>query len=527
MKAKAALSTGAILIMAVAACGGNGDSGDTEASDGEEGVQIAPELHIADGAQPPTLDPVSTTAATRGIALFLYEPLLALDADGEPQPVLAESYDVSEDGLTYTFTLRDVEFHDGSPLTGDDVVASLQRWQEMTTVGSAYFSEAEFESSEEGVVTMTLPAPMYLAPTLLSDPMQMPYIMPASIAEEADAGSLDEYIGTGPYKFVDWATDQYVSLERNEEYASPEGEVSGMAGENFAHYEEVYVHFVSDESTRLTGLQTGEYDVALNLPHDNFDQLDDDPNLNTVIGDTGFNIAVFNKEEGMMTDVNMREAVLAAMDTEAAMQAAFGDEEFYNNNSAVMTEESPWHVEPTPDFEDLHQNAHPDIAEDLLTEAGYDGDPIRILSTRDYPEHYDLSVMLQQQLEDAGMTTDLIINDWPTVTELREDPSQYEITMTAITMWPSVPATLLYYDPAWFGWTDSDEIAAAADAMISAEDEAGAHAAMVDLQEATNAYLPVAKFGDATSVYGHSVDVEGFEYVTGLGPLTHRIRPSD
>lgn len=523
MKAKPHLAICTTLVLALAACGGNGENGDPEASDG----QIAPELHIADGAQPPTLDPVSTTAATRGIALFIYEPLLALDADGEAQPVLAESYDVSEDGLTYTFALRDVEFHDGSPLTGDDVVASMQRWQEMTTVGSAYFSDAEFETPEDGIVTMTLPAPMYLATTLLSDPMQMPYIMPASIAEDAEAGSLDEYVGTGPYQYQDWATDQYVSLVRNEEYASPEGEASGMAGENFAHYEEVFVHFVSDESTRLTGLQTGEYDVALNLPHDNFDQLDNDPGLNTVIGDTGFNIGVFNKEEGLMADARMRQAVLAAMDTGAALQAAFGDDEFYDNNSAVMTNESPWYVEPDPEFEDLHQSPHPDIAEDLLTEADYGGEPVRILSTRDYPEMYDLSVMLQQQLEDAGMTTDLIINDWPTVTELREDPSQYDITMTAITMWPSVPATLLYYDPEWFGWTDSEEIAAGTDAMISAEDEAEATAAMEGLQDDTNAYLPVAKFGDVTSIYGHSVDVEGFEYVTGLGPLTHRVRPSD
>lgn len=531
---KSWLAAGMAVALLLTACGGNDDdAGSAGADDGNGGgadgdVQVAPELTIAYQAQPPTLDPVASTAhATRITARIIFEPLLAMDADLNPQPVLAESYEVSDDGLTYTFLLREgVTFHDGSEMTAEDVVASLERWQEMSTVGTSYFPDAEFGSDEAGVVTMTLPAPMYVADQLLADPAQMPHIMPAEVIENIGDEGLSEYIGTGPYQFGDWQTDQYIRLERYPDYVSPEGEPSALAGEKVAYYEEIDIQIVTDPSTRLSGLQTGEYDVTDAIAHDNYDTVDGDPNLEAILGNSGLAVGVFNKSEGLMVDEDMRRAVLAAVDPQAMLTAAYGNEDFFSDFSSLMPEDSPWYLAPDPEFDDMRSSPNPDLAADFLEDAGYDGETVRILGTRDYEDMYSLAVMLQQQLEAAGMNTDLMIQDWPTVTERREDPSEYEITLTSITNWPVIPATFLFFNSGWVGWTDSEEISDATAAMIAAADEGEALAAVEGLQDAAAGYLPVVNFGGRTSVMaGRSSEVTGLEYQTSLGEIFHHIQP--
>lgn len=521
MKKRPFVVSGLTLALALSACGGGNGGG----ADGE----VAQELNIGYNAQPPTMDPLMTTAhATRVFSRVIFEPLLTLDADGEVQPVLAEDFEVSEDGLTITFHLReDVPFHNGSTVEAADVIASLERWKQLSTIGPAYFADAELDSPEEGVVTFTMPEPMYVAPELIADPAQMPHIMPEEVVEAAGEDGIQDYIGTGPYEFGTWETDQYIRMDRFEDYASPEGEPSGMAGEKTAHFEEMYFRFVDDDSTRLSGLQTGEYDVGIPIPWDNIQNAEDDPNVEVDLGEAGVGFAVFNKAEDLMGDINMRRAVVAAMETESILLSAYGGEDYFTNNSALMPEDSPWHLPADAEFEDFHQNQHLDEAEQYLEEAGYDGEEIRILTTREYEDHYNAAVVLQQQLEEAGMNTDLVVTDWATVTERREDPSEFELTITSISNWPVVPATFHFFNSDWTGWTDSPEIAEAASAMTSAEDEESAISAMEGLQEAYSEYLPVAKFGDRTNASGVHVDFEGYDYITGMGEIFHHIRPAD
>lgn len=150
------------------------------------------------------MDPVPTTASvTRNTSMLMYEPPLVLDADGEVQPMLAEDYEMSEDNTVLTLTMReDVPFHNGETMTVDDVVASLERWAEVSNLGVDYFSEAEIEAVDEQTVTIMLPEPMALAPVMLAEPAQLPMIMPAEILDDLDeaSASVEEHIGTGPYQ---------------------------------------------------------------------------------------------------------------------------------------------------------------------------------------------------------------------------------------------------------------------------------------------------------------------------------------
>lgn len=519
MTTRKVITTGAILTLTLSACGG-GDGSNGTAGEGGGG-----EFNIGWNAQPPTLDPLVTTAtATRDISRNFYEPLITIDAEGEVQTVLAEDYEVSEDGLEITFTLREgVLFHDGSEMEAEDVVASLEGWIERSGAGQTFFNEAEVSSPEEGVVTVTLPEPMYIAVELLADQSQLPAIMPAEIIENAPEEGVEEFIGTGPYEMAEWSTDQFIRLERFEDYEPPEGEASGTAGEKAPYYDTITFHIVTDSSTRVSGLQSGEYDAANALPLDNVEMLEGEGNLELVSGEQGFNGAVFNKSEGLMSDVTMRQAVLAAIDAQELQQSAFVDEEFYNTNGALMPEDSAWYSDVG---QELFENDDPAVVEDLLEDAGYDGETVTILTTREYDDHYNAAVPLQQQLEEAGMNVELDVTDWATVLQNRTDPEAYDIFITGFAP-VTVPATYVFLYDNWPGWTDSEDIAVALDQISTAADEESALDAAEDLQQGFYDYLPMVKFGDKWTVTGMRADIEGYEYAPLSGDIFYNVYESD
>ncbi|NLS10361.1 hypothetical protein HGQ17_10225 [Nesterenkonia sp. MY13] len=255
----------------------------------------------------------TTASVTRNTSMLMYEPPLVLDADGEVQPMLAEDYEMSEDNTVLTLTMReDVPFHNGETMTVDDVVASLERWAEVSNLGVDYFSEAEIEAVDEQTVTITLVEPMALAPVMLVEPAQLPMIMPAEILDDLDEAStnVEEHIGTGPYQWGEWVADQYIVMERFEDYATRDEDPSGLAGAKSANFEEIIVHFVSDSSTRINGLNSGEYDWIESVPYDNTEMIEDNPETELISGEAGPAIGVFNKAEGPLADETMREAVM-------------------------------------------------------------------------------------------------------------------------------------------------------------------------------------------------------------------------
>lgn len=524
MKKHSLASVGMIAVLALSACGGNGETDGGGETD-DDAVIAGGDFNIGWDAQPPTLDPLLTTAtATRDIARNYFEPLLTVDSDGAVQPVLAEEFEMSDDALTLTFTLREaVPFHDGSTMEAADVVASLDRWIERSNVGSMFFGEALVESPEEGVVTMGFEQPMASAPLLLADQSQMPMIMPATIIENETDEGLEELIGTGPYELGEWVTDQHVRVDRFDDYVSPEGETSGTAGRKEAHFDSMYFHFVADSSTRVSGLQSGEFDAAVGIPWDNGEMLENDPDLALTVGDFGFGFAAFNHAEGVMSDVNMRQAALAAINPEENQQAAFSVEEYYNTSGALMPEGSEWHVEADyPRFADQDQ----DEIDELLEAAGYNGEPIRILVTRDYDQHYNIAVVFQQQLENAGMNAELVVTDWATVLGSRENLGDWEIYMSADS-WPAIPAAWVFFSgESWGAFASTDEnVRAALEDVVYATDDESAMAASEALQDAFYEDLPVIKFGDYSILSAMRSDYEGFSHTPYSGNTFYNVRP--
>lgn len=512
------------LMLLLSACGGETGADDEAGSDGDASPaenESGGELNIAWNAQPPMMDPMPATAnATRDIARNVFEQLVVPDTEGVIQPVLAESYEVSDDGRVTTFILRDgVSFHDGSTMDEADVVASIERWMRVSALGEQYFGDAEIDSPEEGVVTVTFEEPMPRAAALMSEQNQALVIMPAEVLEDAPDAGVEEFIGTGPYELGEWASDNYIRLDLFEDYTSPEGETSGPAGEKDPYFENIYFHFVDDSSTRVAGIQTGEYDVAFDVPRDNVEMLQSDDGLTLEIYDTGFNLAVFNQAEGIMTDPLLRQAVLAVSEPESILAAAFTSEEFYEVAGEIVPEGSPLWVDM-----DREQYHDPEAAQALLDEAGYDGEVIRLLTTRDYEHLYNMTVVLQQQLEEAGVNTDLIVADWPTVSNDLQSPDGWDIFIDN-PGWHGLPNSQAHLT--WLGWPDDTDLFAALDAILEAEDDDAAREASAQFHEAYYDYLPGVRFGNVSQATAVRSDYEGFISSPTGGSIYYSMRPSE
>jgi peptide/nickel transport system substrate-binding protein len=152
------------------------------------------------------LDPVWTTAyITRNHGYMVYDVLFALDAQLHVQPQMVDTWEVSADGLHYTFYLRPgLQFHDGTPVTAEDVVASLQRWGQKDVLGKQLMrATAQLAAVDTTTVRLDLTEPWALVLEALAKPStNVPFIMPARLARTPVDAQLTEAIGSGPFRFV-------------------------------------------------------------------------------------------------------------------------------------------------------------------------------------------------------------------------------------------------------------------------------------------------------------------------------------
>ena len=428
---------------------------------GEGAVVAAPlrrggALRIAEIGEPLTLDAMATTAdLTVTITLPIFEELFAFDAGWRVQPSLVSSYTVSKDGLAYTFVLRkDVSFHNGSALTAADVVASLNRWGKLNPRGAPVFRALETLSAT-GADTVTIKMKSPFAPLLSFLALQgSAVIMPKEIAEAAGTSPLKQFIGTGPYKFAEWAPDRHVRLVRFDQYAARSEPPSGFAGRKDALADEIYYYPVSQVATRIAGVQSGDYHIADGINQDAYAQLKKDPRLDVGIVEPGsYLVFVFNTKEGMMTNLKLRQAVLVTFDMKPIMQATFGNPDLYSLDPSLYPKGTPWYTTAGAEWYNVH---NVDRARQLAKEAGYSGQPIRWLSTQQYDYMFKSTVIAASQLQHAGFKVDLQVLEWAGVLDHRAKPADWDMFVTSGGFLPD-PSLQNIYSGAWPGWWNAPD----------------------------------------------------------------------
>lgn len=506
-------------------CGSDGESQDTEQgqnnaqeeNDHDEGSQTTGgTLNIAHGQQPNTIDPLVTTAtATAYSAKPIFESLLTLNENYEVEPMLAESYEVSEDGKTITFKLRQgIKFHNGEEMDADDVIASLNRWLDMSTIAKSSLVGPEWEKVDDETVALHIEQPSSIALFVVADQNQMAAIMPKDIVESAEATGVQEYIGTGPFKFVEWKTDQYIHYAKFEDYQPRTEPASGLAGEKLALVDDLYWNFVDDESTRISGLISGDYDISIGIAHDNIEQVEKTEGIEPEIWTFGMELLVFNKKNGLFQDVKARQAVNMALDKESVLLASFGNEKFFElEHGLYQPNMTDWYSEAG---KDLYNPKDMDKAKALLEESDYNGEEVVILTSREYPHYYNAAVATQQQLESIGMNVKLDIYDWATLLDRRSDPELWDIFFTG---WDTqiIPHQYAFLDSKaeWAGWTNNAEIDRLLEEIGKAESQDEAKALTDELQTVFWNDLPVINLGLFNNTDAYSEKVTGFKNFIG------------
>jgi peptide/nickel transport system substrate-binding protein len=371
-------------------------------------------LRLAIIGEPPSTDPHWTTAnVTNSVTSHYCEPLLTLNSKLEMVPMLAESMDTSSDGLTRTVKLRkNVPFHNGDEMTAEDVTASLTRWAKLSGIGKTMFELVEkMDAPDKYTVVFKMKKPYAVFETALGLRSQHAMIMPKKIVDAAGDKQLSEpIIGTGPYKFLEHVKDRSIRLVRFEQYASRSEPTDGPSGKKMAYADEIRFLPTPDQSVRVAGVQSGDFDYAEGVNPDQYAILKDNKQISTLVSvPNKCPTHYINKKSPLMQDVKLRQAMLAALDMEAALKPAWGSPDFYVLNGGIMPKEGPWYS--AVGIEAYNQK-NPEKAKQLLKESNYKGEPVRYLTNKEYPNMYQEAVVINQVLQGIGINMKMEVIDW-------------------------------------------------------------------------------------------------------------------
>ena len=442
-------------------------------------------LRIALHSDLKIVDPIWTTALiTTYHGFMVYDTLFALDETMSVRPQMVDRWSVSDDKLTYTFTLRDgLEWHDGQPVTAEDCVASLRRWGARDGLGQTLMEKtAELAAVDAKTFTLRLKEPYGLVlSTLGKVSSSVPFMMPKRIAETDPNTQITETIGSGPFIFVrdQWKPGERAVYMRNPRYRPRAEPPSGMAGGKVVRVDRVEWIWISDAQTQVNALLQGEIDIVEAPPHDLLPLLEKDPNVAlTVLAPMGRQYALrFNVLHKPFDDPRIRQAVVHALNQRDFLEATIGDARYFVTCKSLFPCGSP--LATTAGFEDRLESNFA-RARALLQEAGYDGTPVVLMQSTDVASLANLAPVAKALMERAGFRVDLQAMDWQTLVtrRARKDAPAAGGWSIFLTSWGSIdvldPAATAFLNAscerATFGWPCDAELQRLRDAFAREAD---------------------------------------------------------
>ena len=399
------------------------------------------EVVVSIAAEPPGWDPSASTSQEIARVTYhnVYEGLVRIDRNGDIVPQLAESWEVSNDGLTWTFTLREgVTFHDGSEFDADDVVAKFERAIDPDSghTHPEYYEAIESVTGEGNRVTFTLSKP---ASSLLYNLARPDSVIAPSEKLETQRS---QPVGTGPFVFADYLEGSEVRLERFEDYYM----------EGVPYLNSVTFRIIEDPNARFAALQAGDIDmIGVAISPETAIQVQSNPDLKLTEGfnTTEITMALNNAREPL-NDPLVRQAITHAIDKRTIVDGAmFG---FGTPIGTHATPAEPYYtdVEPYP--------YDPERARELLAEAGY---PDGFTVSFELPEPYNLErtagEVIAQQLSDVGINVDLSVVEWGTWIQRIFLGGDYDMTIIG----HSEPRDIgIYGNPDYYYHYDNPEVRA-------------------------------------------------------------------
>jgi peptide/nickel transport system substrate-binding protein len=425
------------------------------------------------------IDPGFTTAyITRDHGYMIYDTLLAEDSNFKIQPQMAD-WKVSDDKLTYTFTLRDgLKWHDGLPVTAEDCVASLKRWGRNDGMGQKLMDfTASLEATDEKTITLKLKEPYGLVLESIGKPSSLvPFMMPRRMAETPPGQQIKEQIGSGPFKFVvsEFQPGVKAVYVKNTDYVPRREPPSWTSGGKVVKVDRVEWITMSDAQTAVNALQSGDIDFLENPPWDLLPALTANPELKVeTLNKLGFQtLGRMNFLYPPFDNVKIRRAALLAMNQKDVLDALVGNPEYYRICGAIFVCGTP--LASDTGAETLVKGSGMAEAKKLLAESGYDGTPVVLMAPGDVVTLKAQPIVAAQLLRDAGFKVDVQATDWQTVVTRRasqKSPKEGGWNMF-FTNWvgadvvnPVVNMSISGKGRSggWFGWPDDSKMEALRD----------------------------------------------------------------
>lgn len=385
------------------------------------GAAQAQTLRLAMNSDIRSLDPgVNRDDRSDAVVLHMTEGLVAYGEKGEVKPLLAEKVNVSADGLTYTFTLRQgVRFHNGEVMTADDVLWSWNRDMDPKTQwrclpefdGSGLTKVTKVTAPDPHTVVMQLekPSGMFLATLARTDCGGTAVLNKASVNAQ---GEFVAPVATGPYQLGEWKRGQYVTLNKFAGYQPLSGPRDGYTGGKTALADEVRFVIIPDQATVKAALFSGDLDMA-EVTETDLPEIKTHAALKVSTAPSAtMNVLMFQTRDPLLKDKRIRQAIAAAIDVKqlvATTSNGFG----VPNNSIISVASSYYGPSEQRGF-----TYDPQKAAQLLQEAGYRGQPLTIIANkRSMVPSYDLAIIAQAMLQAVGINAQVEVMEWGTQLE--------------------------------------------------------------------------------------------------------------
>jgi len=419
-------------------------------------------------------DPIMTTAyISRNHGYMIYDTLFAVDDKFVAKPQMVDKFTVSPDKLTYTFTLRDgLKFHDDAPVTSDDVIASLKRWEQVDGMGQMLAAHTkDMVAVDAKTFQIVLKEPYGLVIDSLAKPSSnVPFIMPKKMADTPASQNVPDEIGSGPFRMVksEFQPGVKVVYEKNPDYKPRSEPASSLSGGKVVKVDRVEWITMSDAQTAMNALIKGEIDVIEQASFDLVPEMEKAKDVTVKdLNPIGFQYMLRpNWLQPPLDNPKIRRVIMAAINQEDYLAAQVGNPKFYKVCHAMFGCGTPLGSDAgaptkTPDIATLKK---------MLKESGYKGEKIVVMAPTDLASIAQLPLVTAPLLREIGFNIDLQTMDWQTLVGRRAKPDPIDKGGWHIfhTAWSTADLInpianagvkgLGLGEGGWFGWSKDPEM---------------------------------------------------------------------
>jgi len=443
-----------------------------------------------------SLDPIWTTAViTYNHAYMVYDTLYGYDGAGQIRPQMCAGHQISADGLTWTFTLRDgLVFHDNQKVLARDCAQSILRWGSRDSFGQhlmRYINEVVALDDSRFAIRLKRPCPQLL----FGLGARQCFVMPERVASRPGTEQLTDPTGSGPFRFLkdEWVSGARCAYSRFDGYVPRQEPPAFFAGGKVANFERVEWIVQPDPATAAAALRTGEVDWLETPLIDLCPMLKKSPGVYTAVVDPGgwLMFMVLNNLNPPLDNPKVRQAIQMALDQRTFVESVVGEQ----NDLAIIPTALFAPTMPMANAAGLEHLTGPrDIAgaKKLIAESGYKGEPVMIMAPSDQAALSQMSEVARALFQSIGLNVDYQSMDWGSVVTRRAN--QNPVDQGGWGAFVTVMSPLTAANPGsmlplrgngrkgWFGWPTDERLEQLREAWFDAPDLAAQKAISEQVQ---------------------------------------------